>query len=615
MLDALGSALVRTSLEGGLLAGVVWGLCRAVPAIPATARAALWWLVCLKLVVGCLWTSPIELPVLPAAVEAPTVATDPVTMRPPHAALAIAAEPPVQVEQTVMTPAAIARTWGPLVWIGVVLAFVVTLARQWLHTRALVRRAHPVPEHLAERARAVASRMRVTRRVAVRQSAEIDTPQVAGLLRPVVLLPAGAFDDLSASDQEMALAHEMAHVRRGDLWMGIVPALAERLFFFHPLARLAAREYDLAREAACDAEVLHTMHAAPHAYGRLLLTLGVTRGNAIAAAHAARTVHTLKRRLSMLPIHLSARRPWRQFGRLAVAIAACAVLPLELVATDTRGDTAGPAAESTTTKAPVAAGTSPTHRVNEPKPVHAVVVPPPSHRPLVPAPAHAGAGGESRRSQASRDEPWVLFKAGDHGSTSGSGPHRAAAERHRNGSEGLLWFRRGGQEYVVRDPALLQRVEDAFAPLGAIGAEMGALGGRQGALGGRQGEIGAKQGALGSRQGALGLKQGELGARQSALVAKRVRGGLSDQERAALGQELAAVEAEMEGIGRQMEELAREMERLAEPMEDLGRQMEEYGRQMEALGAKMEAAAQRADAELRTLMDEAIRTGRAQAVQ
>jgi len=76
----------------------------------------------------------------------------------------------------------------------------------------------------------------------------------------------------------MALAHEMAHVARGDLWLGLVPSLARRVFFFHPAAWIAEREYAIAREAACDDAVLGHRGADAFAYGRLLLRLATPRG-------------------------------------------------------------------------------------------------------------------------------------------------------------------------------------------------------------------------------------------------------------------------------------------------------------------------------------------------
>ena len=73
--------------------------------------------------------------------------------------------------------------------------------------------------------------------------ADIASPQVNGLRQPVVLLP--AVHAMTPAESAMAIAHELAHLRRGDLWLGWLPAIAGRLFFFHPLVRWAMREYAL----------------------------------------------------------------------------------------------------------------------------------------------------------------------------------------------------------------------------------------------------------------------------------------------------------------------------------------------------------------------------------
>ena len=107
----------------------------------------------------------------------------------------------------------------------------------------------------------------------------------------------------------MTLCHELLHLRRHDLWFGWVPALAQRIFFFHPLAALAVREYAIAREAACDAEVLRVLGSAPQAYGRLLLRWGVApRETGLAAAGASPSLENLKRRLQMLQQISDSRR-------------------------------------------------------------------------------------------------------------------------------------------------------------------------------------------------------------------------------------------------------------------------------------------------------------------
>ena len=155
---------------------------------------------------------------------------------------------------------------------------------------------------------------------------------VAGLFTPVVLLPRARFDALPDAQQRMAICHELVHLRRGDLWLGCVPALAERLFFFHPLAHVAVREYLLAREAACDAAVLRAMDATPQDYGRLLLALGVSPlGAGFAASSTSRSFSSLKRRIGMLN-HTTPSARTRYSGWLLAAAAAVAIVPMEVVA-------------------------------------------------------------------------------------------------------------------------------------------------------------------------------------------------------------------------------------------------------------------------------------------
>ena len=66
---------------------------------------------------------------------------------------------------------------------------------------------------------------------------------------------------LSPEDLRLALAHEMAHVKRGDLRLALLPAAMQVLFFFHPLVWLASAEWAAAREEACDALALQATGA------------------------------------------------------------------------------------------------------------------------------------------------------------------------------------------------------------------------------------------------------------------------------------------------------------------------------------------------------------------
>ena len=163
-------------------------------------------------------------------------------------------------------------------WALVACALFARLAIANRRLRHLADAAKPVPDAIAAEVDRLAGALGLRHTPAVRVSDDIETPQVFGLFRPTVLLPEAALTALTPRERAMTLCHELAHVRRLDLAFAWAPAVMERLLFFHPGARLAAREYAFAREAACDADVLQHLGEAPRDYGRLLLRLGVTRG-------------------------------------------------------------------------------------------------------------------------------------------------------------------------------------------------------------------------------------------------------------------------------------------------------------------------------------------------
>ncbi len=67
-------------------------------------------------------------------------------------------------------------------------------------------------------------------------------PAVTGILRPTLLLPEGIVRDRTPDELEPILAHELIHIRRGDLWVGLLQTIVLALWWFHPLVRWAVRE-------------------------------------------------------------------------------------------------------------------------------------------------------------------------------------------------------------------------------------------------------------------------------------------------------------------------------------------------------------------------------------
>jgi len=505
------SKLVWTSIQGALLTVAVWAVCRLFPRLPASVRCGLWWLVCLQLLVGLAWSEPVRLPWLPA----PTVTVLPVAAAAPQPALDTA---PVSPEKPFPWSLVLAGFW-----LAGLSAHLILDARRLRSARDLVRRAAPVEvpwvrETFAELLRQAGLR----RRPELRVSAEVTTPQVLGPLRPCVLIP--ELGRLTRAELAMALCHEVVHLRRGDLWLGWVPALAQRLFFFNPLAGWAAREYALAREAACDAEVLRRLGEEPQAYGRLLLRLGVTPYRA-SLAGASPSFHNLKRRLQML--QQASENPRRRVGGwwLAALVVLAGVVPYRVV----QGTPAEPAEK--------------THRGNRT--------------------AITNTSGDSyiliRGQEETADGVSVVM--------SGSIDDIDRVKRLRKGGEAVLWFRQNGKEYVVRDAATLARVEALFEPMNKLGDE--------------QSKLGDRQSALGDRQSALGDQQSELGDRQSAVAEK-----LADRARS--GKSTDDLERQLEDLGGQQEELGQKQEELGRQQEALGREQEKLGRRQEELSREAE---------------------------
>ena len=100
-------------------------------------------------------------------------------------------------------------------------------------------------------------------------------PFVAGLVRPTIVVPPALLLDRALL--RAALLHELAHVRRRDGLGRLVQLAALAVMWWNPLAYLASRRLELAREAACDAWALELSAVSPPAYARLLVAMARLR--------------------------------------------------------------------------------------------------------------------------------------------------------------------------------------------------------------------------------------------------------------------------------------------------------------------------------------------------
>ncbi len=584
------TSLGLAALSGLALVALVAAICRLLPILPAGIRSLLWWGVCLKMVLSLTGVG-FEVPVLPSA-NLPTEAAgfEPLLHPPSLRELAVDESAGVAVALSSLGARVRAFSWWEalaLAWLAGVGVGLVKTAVELVRLHGVRIRAAEVEDGwlLAELSR-LAALLDLRRVPALRLSTEVSVPQLVGFVRPEILLPEVNLERLRPAELSMLLAHELGHLSRRDLWWGWVPWLAECLFFFHPAVKLAVREYNLAREAACDVLALELLGSAPQEYGRMLLRWGVaTRETGLAAAAASPSAKTLKRRLEMLGnfqrhgIRRSNRAWW---GAAALAL----LLPWQLVSAGSRAEA---------------------------------------------EPGEGRRDNVSSRQRGSNSGWAYIEEQHEHGlrmTADGNFDWRTVKRLASEQSLPVLLVEREGNFFEIKDPALLERVREMLRPMNELGEEQGRLGELQGQLGEKQGKLGERQGELGEAQGLIGEKMGEIGERLGELgeeLAELVEDGFNrDSEaesnrRRELEREMEKFEDEMDALAAkhasEMRDLGGQHEELARLQEALGRQQEELGRQQEELGRRHEALAKQVERKIDDLVEQARAAGKAERVK
>lgn len=137
----------------------------------------------------------------------------------------------------------------------VALALLVRLAISHARLARLVRTSRPADDAWTALIADTSRTLGLARPVPVRTSAALSVPAIAGLARPVLMLPAEAGDWHEDLRRAVAL-HELAHVARRDAAAQLVCQVACALYWYIPLAWYGARRAAALRERASDDLVL-----------------------------------------------------------------------------------------------------------------------------------------------------------------------------------------------------------------------------------------------------------------------------------------------------------------------------------------------------------------------
>jgi HEAT repeat protein/beta-lactamase regulating signal transducer with metallopeptidase domain len=269
--ETLGWTLVHFIWQGTLVAALVAGLLRALAPRSAKLRYAATCgalLAMLGLPALTAWQMSNGSPggmVPPAGLihAAPVHGTPAVTQPAPTApapsplpiAASVRAAAPLAVPAWLARTGAVCRSALPylaLAWIAGVIAFGIRLAGGWIVAQRLRNgSAAPLLGDGAILAGRLARRLGI-QGVQFREAGHLKVPVVVGWLRPLVLVPTSTLSELTPTQLESVLAHELAHIRRRDYLVNLLQSAVECLLFFHPAVWRVSEQIRVERENCCD---------------------------------------------------------------------------------------------------------------------------------------------------------------------------------------------------------------------------------------------------------------------------------------------------------------------------------------------------------------------------
>ena len=153
-------------------------------------------------------------------------------------------------------------------------------------------------------------------------SESIQSPALAGLFRPVILLPADIASWTSREERASIMRHEFAHIERRDHFMNLVEPALKAFFFFHPMVSYACRQLCLEREFACDDRVLG-LGTKPKTYAEAILK-AAERSCLTEMVYQMASFNSkkmLERRIKMILNANRRRQPLRQWPFLLLPLA------------------------------------------------------------------------------------------------------------------------------------------------------------------------------------------------------------------------------------------------------------------------------------------------------
>jgi beta-lactamase regulating signal transducer with metallopeptidase domain len=220
----------------------------------------------------------------------------------------------------------------PFLWLTGALALAIYVGANNFILLRIVRRERPLTEQkILDLVEDCKAQMRVRTILGLVATDKVKSPALFGFIRPRLLLPAEMIENISREELRYVFLHELAHLKRHDIYIGWLTSILQVLHWFNPFVWMAFYRIRADRELACDALVLaRTQADESKNYGRTIVSL-IERFSQPrqlpALAGILETKTQLKRRITMIAQFKKNSYQWSPLAVILIIILGCVSLP------------------------------------------------------------------------------------------------------------------------------------------------------------------------------------------------------------------------------------------------------------------------------------------------
>jgi beta-lactamase regulating signal transducer with metallopeptidase domain len=510
------------------------------------------------------------------------------------------------------------------------------------------------------------------RAMRVRASSDLATPVTIG---SIILLPS----DYAAWDAEklrVVLAHEQSHVRQWDFYLQLAAAVHAAIFWFSPLGWWLKRKLSDLGEALSDRAALeHAEDAA--SYAQVLLEFATAPKRAPLAGVAMARTSNLSSRIER--ILNDSRFRLAYLGGRRHAIMAAVLVPAALVAavagfrivpavhaersanasavvmksfsksssrinTETGStSTAQAIAPEVMLDSGVVVATAATGEIAQatapippaaapsvPTPPAADVVPPAQPEPPPSPDEDEDSSQDTTRHRHSHtvihsdddDDSFSIVHENGDGSVRWNGEYNdeVAKTRKKMGLKGdYIWFEREGKSYVITDPSIVAQADAMFREDPALERQQKAIEEKQKVLEKQMAEFDSDKAKIKVDTPEFKKQMADLNAQIAKIQSAEFKRQMDEINKQVNQEVLSKLQEQMgaiqEQIGQLQGQIGEQMGRYGEKQGELGEKMGELGEQMGRIGEEQGRRAEEASRKMQSVLDQALRNGKARPVE